>query len=164
MVPVDSTSSSEDFLKSLGFPTLEVHKAFAHFDFTRPGRRVLLIGPMGSGKTEFAARVWRDAAVAQKKGAKVKALTSTGDIDRRNVFFIRNQLDGARFQEYPQDAMAFRSGYIRCGENIARIRDSFDFEKVLEDNPSAGTYIIDEASFFDERLAYVVRNASVERG
>lgn len=116
------------------------------------------------GKTEFAARVWRDASVAQKKGAKVKALTSTGDVDRRNVFFIRNQLDGVRFQEYPQDAMAFRSGYIRCGENIARIRDSFDFEKVLADNPTAGTYIIDEASFFDERLAYVVRNASVEKG
>lgn len=164
MVSIDTVGSSEDFLKSLGFPTLEVHKSFSHFDFTRPGRRVLLIGPMGSGKTEFAARVWRDASVAQKKGAKVRALTSTGDVDRRNVFFIRSQLDGARFQDYPQDAMAFRSGYIRCGENIARIRDSFDFEKVVEDNPNVGTYIIDEASFFDERLAYVVRNESVERG
>lgn len=164
MVPIDTIDSSEDFLKSLGFPTLEVHKSFSHFDFTRPGRRVLLIGPMGSGKTEFAARVWRDASVAQKKGSKVRDLTSTGDVDRRHVFFIRSQLDGTRFQEYPQDAMAFRSGYIRCGENIAHIRDSFDFEKVLEDNPTVGTYIIDEASFFDERLAYVVRNASVEKG
>ena len=164
MVSIDTIDSSEDFLKSLGFPTLEVHKSFSHFDFTRPGRRVLLIGPMGSGKTEFAARVWRDASVAQKKGTKVRDLTSTGEVDRRHVFFIRSQLDGTRFQEYPQDAMAFRSGYIRSGENIAHIRDSFDFEKVLEDNPTVGTYIIDEASFFDERLAYVVRNASVEKG
>lgn len=165
MAPIDtSVQSSEDFLKSLGFPTLEVHSTFSHFDFTRPGRRVLLIGPMGSGKTEFAARVWRDAAIAQKKGEKVRALTSTGDVDRRNVFFIRNQIDGARFQDYPQDALAFRSGYVRCGDNIARIRDSFDFEKVLADNPTVGTYIIDEASFFDERLAYVIRNDSLERG
>ncbi|MBQ7645023.1 MAG: thymidine kinase, partial [Spirochaetales bacterium] len=119
---------------------------------------------MGSGKTEFAAKVWRDASVAMKKSDTVKALTSTGDVDRRNVFFIRSQIDGARFTEYPEDAMAFRSGYIRCGENIARIRDSFDFEKVIEDNPTVGTYIIDEASFFDERLAYVIRNQSLERG
>lgn len=164
MVPVDAIVSSEDFLKSLGFPTLEVHQTFSHFDFTRPGRRVLLIGPMGSGKTEFAARVWRDAAIAKRKGEKVKALTSTEEVDRRNVFFIRSQIDGVRFTDYPDDAMAFRSGYVRCGDNIARIRDSFDFEKVLADNPTVGTYIIDEASFFDERLAYVIRNASLEKG
>lgn len=159
-----SVNSSEDFLKSLGFPTLEVHQTFTHFDFTRPGRRVLLIGPMGSGKTEFAAKVWRDASIAMRKSDKVKALTSTGDVDRRKVFFLRSKIDGSRFTEYPEDAMAFRSGYIRCGENIARIRDSFDFEKVLADNPTVGTYIIDEASFFDERLAYVVRNESIRRG
>ncbi|MBR6348616.1 MAG: thymidine kinase [Spirochaetales bacterium] len=159
-----SVNSSEDFLKSLGFPTLEVHQTFTHFDFTRPGRRVLLIGPMGSGKTEFAAKVWRDASIAMRKSDRVKALTSTGDVDRRKVFFIRSKIDGSRFTEYPEDAMAFRSGYISCGENIARIRDSFDFEKVIADNPTVGTYIIDEASFFDERLAYVVRNESIRRG
>lgn len=156
--------SNEDFLKSLGFPTLEVHQTFSHFDFTRPGRRVLLIGPMGSGKTEFAAKVWRDANIAKRKSNQVKAITSTGEVDRSNVFFIRSQIDGARFTDYPEDAMAYRSGYIQCGSNIARIRDSFDFEKVLEDNPTVGTYIIDEASFFDERLAYVVRNASLQKG
>lgn len=160
----DEPSFGVDFLKSLGFPTIEVHDTFTHFDFTKPGRRVLLIGPMGSGKTEFAARVWRDAEVAKKKGEKVKELTSTGIADRRNVFFIRTEIDGARFTDYPEDALAYRSGYIRCGDNIARIKDSFGLEQVLKDNPSVGTYIIDEASFFDERLAYVVRNYSLERG
>lgn len=161
---VSDNAFSEDFLKSLGFPTLEVHNTFTHYDFTKPGRRVLLIGPMGSGKTEYSARLWQDAAIAKKKGLEVKALTSTGIVDRRNVFFVRSYLDGARFEKYPDDALAFRSGYIRCGENIARIKDSFDFEKVVQDHPTVGTYIIDEASFFDERLAYVVRNLSVERG
>lgn len=157
-------SDATNFLKSLGFPTVTVHETFTHFDFTTPGRRVLVIGPMGSGKTEFSARVWRDAAVAQKKSDVVRRLTATGDVDRRKVFFIRSELDGSRFTEYPEDALAYRGGYIRCGENIARIKDSFGLEKVLEDHPDVGTYIIDEASFFDERLVYVVRNHSMQRG
>ena len=154
MPAIERQPSSEDFLKSLGFPTLSVHETFTHFDFTKPGRRVLLIGPMGSGKTEFAARVWRDAAVAQTKSDAVRALTSTGGVDRRKIFFIRSEIDGARFTDYPEDALAYRNGYIRCGDNIARIRDSFGLEQVIRDNPEVGTYIIDEASFFDERLAY----------
>jgi len=155
---------TSDFLKSLGFPSLDVLDTFTHFDFTLSGRRVLLIGPMGSGKTEFAARVWRDANIAQKKSDIVKKATSYKDIDRRNVFFIRSQVDANRFSDYPEDALAFRSGYVRCGKNIAKIKDSFGLEKVIEDNPTVGTYIIDEASFFDERLAYVVRNNSLEKG
>ena len=164
MPRIERSSEAEDFLKSLGFPTICVHDTFTHFDFTTPGRRVLLIGPMGSGKTEFAARVWRDAAIARRKSDRVKALTSTGDLDRRNVFFVRSQIDGVRFTDYPDDALAYRSGYVRCGEKIARIRDSFGLEEVIKDNPGVGTYIIDEASFFDERLAYVVRNYSLEKG
>lgn len=156
--------SKEDFLKSLGFPVLQIHDTFSHYDFSQPGRRVLLIGPMGSGKTEYAARVWRDANIAKSKGDAVKQITSMGETDRRNVFFIRNKIDSVRFVDYPEDALAFRSGYIRCGENIARISNSFDFEEVVKDNPNVGTYIIDEAGFFDERLAYVVRNLSLERG
>ncbi len=164
MPNTESSQSSADFLKSLGFPTLTVHDTFQHFDFTLPGRRVLLIGPMGSGKTEYAARVWRDALVARSKGGSVAPATSTGLRDRRNVFFIRTVIDGARFTDYPEDALAYRSGYVRCGENIARVRDSFDFEQVLRDNPTVGTFIIDEASFFDERLAYVARNWAVSEG
>ena len=51
--------------KSLGFPSVRVHEANTHFDFIEPSRTILVIGPMGSGKTEFSARVWRDAAVAR---------------------------------------------------------------------------------------------------
>ena len=54
MPHIEASSSSEDFLKSLGFPTIDVHETFSHFDFTKPGRRVLLIGPMGSA---IAARI-----------------------------------------------------------------------------------------------------------
>lgn len=152
------------FLKSLGFPSVRVHHSFNHFDFTRPARRILVIGPMGSGKTEYSARVWRDARVAQQKSSYIGAQTTTDGADRRRVFFIRSLLDAGRFPEYPDDALAFRGGYERCGQNIAKIKDSFSLEDVLKDNPETGTWIIDEASFYDERLVYVVRNASQQRG
>jgi thymidine kinase len=152
------------FLKSLGFPSVRVHHSFNHFDFTRPSRRILVIGPMGSGKTEYSARVWRDARVAQQKSSYIGAQTTTDGADRRRVFFIRSLLDTGRFPEYPDDALAFRGGYERCGHNIAKIKDSFSLEEVLKDNPEVGTWIIDEASFYDERLVYVVRNASRQRG
>lgn len=164
MPRIEAAESDKSFLKSLGFPVLSVHDTFTHFDFTLPGRRVLLIGPMGSGKTEFAAKVWKDAEVAKRKGEGVKQLTSTGVADRRNVFFIRSVLDKARFTDYPEDALAYRTGYVRCGGNIAYIANSFDLEAVIKANPTVGTYIIDEASFFDERLVYVVRNYSLENG
>lgn len=164
MPHIEYETKGEDFLKSLGFPTLDVHETFTHFDFSVPGRRVLLIGPMGSGKTEYAARVWRDAEVALRKSSAVREKCTTGIRDRRKTFFIRSEIDGARFLDYPDDALAYRSGYIRCGSNIARIRDSFGFEEVLRDNPDVGTFIIDEASFFDERLAYVARNYAIDEG
>ncbi len=152
------------FLKSLGFPDMTVHHAYNHFDFTKPGRRILVIGPMGSGKTEYSSRVWRDSEVALRKEGTVAVLTRTAGADRRNVFFVRSMLDARRFRDYPGDALAYRGGYVRCGKRIARIRDSFDLERVIRDNPEAGTWIIDEASFYDERLVYVVRRQSDEKG
>ncbi len=159
MAPTES-----NFLKSLGLPSLTVYPTATHFDFTQEGRRVLIIGPMGSGKSEWAARIWRDGEVARKKGEAVAELTTSKGVDRRNLFYIRSQIDRSRFKDFPDDALPFRGGYIRCGENIAFIKDSFDLEEVLAKNSHAGTIIIDEASFFDERLAYVVRNHSLERG
>ncbi|MFA6734075.1 MAG: thymidine kinase, partial [Sphaerochaetaceae bacterium] len=157
MPRIEERPQGADFLKSLGFPTVDVHETFSHFDFTTPGRRVLVIGPMGSGKSEYAARLWRDAEVARRKSGAVKVLTSTGSLDRRNIFYLRSDLDSARFPDYPADALAYRGGYVRCGDHMAHIHDSFDLERVIASHPEVGTYIIDEASFFDERIAYVVR-------
>ena len=151
-------------LRSLGFPNIRIHGSRNHFDFTHPGRRILVIGPMGSGKTEFSAGVWRDALVARRKSETLASATTTAGADRRKVFFVRSQLEADRFPEYPEDALAYRGGYVRCGEGIARIRDSFDLEKVIEDNPGHGTWILDEASFYDERLAYVTARESERRG
>jgi thymidine kinase len=155
---------SDYFLKSLGFPTLRVHTSFNHFDFQRERRRILVIGPMGSGKTEFSARVWRDSRVALSKSDRVAEITSTGEADRRNVFFVRFRLDESRFTDYPADALAYRGGYERCGENIAHIDNSFELETLVAGRPDVGTWILDEASFYDERIAYVVRELSERFG
>jgi thymidine kinase len=155
---------SGDFLKSMGFPEIRVHQSYGHFDFTKAGRRILVIGPMGSGKTEYSARIWRDARVTLEKSDIVADLTKTADADRRNVYFVRSALDEKRFEEYPDDALAYRGGYERLGNNIAKIRNSFDLEQLLNDFPEMGTWIIDEASFFDERLAYVIKTASEKKG
>ena len=119
---------------------------------------------MGSGKTEYSSRVWRDSEIAQKKGRLVEERTVDGSADRRRVFFVRSALDSERFPDYPEDALAFRGGFIRCGDQIAKIKDSFELEGLLQANPESGTWIIDEASFYDERLVYVVQHESDTRG
>lgn len=166
------------FLKSLGFPALQVHEALHHFDFRSSSRRILVIGPMGSGKTEYSARLWRDGEVARKKGPSVGALTTRydgqknlfsqeeglGDADRRNLFFVRSRLDQDRFPDYPKDALAYRGGYELCGDRIAAVQDSFELEELVRSHSEVGTWLIDEAAFYDERIAYLMRNESERRG
>jgi len=158
------TSDTGQLLKNLGFPLLKVHASYSHHDFITPGRRILVIGPMGSGKTEFTARVWRDSKVALRKNGKAVNLTTTKGVDRREVFVVRASLDKTRFPDYPEDALAFRGGYERCGDHIGSARDSFALEVLLAENPSAGTWIVDETAFFDERIAYLMAEESESRG
>lgn len=164
--------------KNLGFPSLLMHEPNAHFDFATASRRILVVGPMGSGKTEYAGHVWRDAQVARTKSSAVQRLTSGADsqkylfdpasgighADRRYTFFARYALDRDRFPNYPDDALAYRGGYQRCGKDIATVGNSFVLENLLQENPHIGTWIIDEAAFYDERLAYVIKQESERRG
>ena len=160
----DTTSDTARFLRNLGFPLVQVHHSFNHFDFRRPGRRILVIGSMGSGKTEFSARMWRDSLVALRKGGAAREATTTGMADRREIFVVRSSLDRARFPDYPPDALAYRGGYERCGDRIGQARDSFGLESLLVDNPTAGTWIVDEAAFYDERIAYLMKDEAERRG
>jgi thymidine kinase len=153
---VEKNTQTNNFLKSLGFPDLNIHHSVNHYDFTKKGRRILVIGPMGSGKTEFSARIYRDSQIALKKSEKVRELTTVNGADRRTVFYIRSKIDKKRFQDYPEDALAYRGGYVRLGNNIAGIEDSFGLEKVLKERRDAGTWVIDETGFFDERIVYVI--------
>ena len=164
MGEIKNDPATISFLKSLGFPSVRIHHSFNHFDFSRASRRMLVIGPMGSGKTEYSARVWKDSQVLLKKSKNIAALTTTSGADRRKVFFVRSLLDAGRFPDYPDDALAYRGGYERCGDSIAKITDSFELEALIEKNRDIGTWIIDEASFYDERLAYIIRNLSEKNG
>ena len=153
---IENTVQTRSFLKSLGFPDLQIHHAINHFDFTKTDRRTLIIGPMGSGKTEYSARIYRDSLVAMKKSNRVRKLTTCGRVDMRNVFYVRSKIDDKRFEHYPAKTMAYRGGYVALGNNIASISDSFGLEQVLLNNPEMGTWIVDEVEFFDERIAYVI--------
>jgi thymidine kinase len=159
-----STGDTGNLLRNLGFPLLQVHHSYNHFDFSRPGRRILVIGPMGSGKTEFSARMWRDSLIAKSKTGAAQAATASSGADRRDIFVVRSSLDAARFPDYPPDALAYRGGYLRCGDRIGQARDSFALESLLAENPGIGTWIVDEAAFFDERLAYLMKDESLRRG
>ena len=156
MALIDNMEQTQSFMKSLGFPDLRIHHSINHFDFTKTDRRILIIGPMGSGKSEFSARIYRDSEVAMRKSETVRQLTTSERVDRRNVFYIRSKIDDKRFAEYPPNSIAYRGGYVVPGNNIASIEDSFELEKIFERNPTVGTWIIDEIEFFDERIAYVI--------
>ena len=156
MAPTEISEQTQSFIKSLGFPKLHIHHSINHFDFTKPDRRTLVIGPMGSGKSEFSARIYRDSQVAITKSNKVQRLTTSGNVDRRNVFYVRSKIDDKRFKEYPLNSIAYRGGYVVPGTNFASIENSFELEEVLAKNPAVGTWIIDEVEFFDERIAYVI--------
>lgn len=160
MALAENEKQTNYFLKSLGFPDLRIHHSINHYDFTKKNRRTLVIGPMGSGKTEFSARVYRDSQIALEKSEKIRELTTSGSADRRVVFYIRSNIDTKRFEDYPPDALPYRGGYARMGENIARIANSFELEEIIKKNPHVGTWIIDEAGFFDERIAYVIQKYS----
>jgi thymidine kinase len=161
---IENSAQTHNFLKSLGFPDLQIHHAINHFDFTKSDRRTLIIGPMGSGKTEYSARVYRDSQVAMKKSAKVRDLTTSGQVDLRNVFYVRSKIDDKRFEDSPAKSIAYRGGHVELGNNIASISDSFGLEKVFEGNTDVGTWIVDEVEFFDERIAYVIaRRAKQDR-
>lgn len=160
----DHFSNLRSFYSTLGLPQLHVHNPRNHFDFTRSGRRILVVGPMGSGKTGFAAQIWRDSQVALAKDDQVQAWTSVDGADLRRVFFVRSRLDRRRFTEYPPEALAYRGGYEMVGDSIADISSSFELEALIQGHPDVGTWVIDEASFYDERMAYVIQRLSTSRG
>ena len=155
---------TDGFFRTLGLPRLNVHRPVNHFDFTRPGRRILVVGPMGSGKTGYAAQIWRDSRIAREKDAHIAECLTVSGADLRNVFFVRSRLDKRRFAEYPQDALAYRGGYEQLGAAITDIASSFELEEVIQQHPEYGTWIVDEASFYDERIAYVIQRFSESRG
>ena len=157
-------SEIANFLENIGFRSTAIHRSFDHFDFSRGSRIILIVGPMGSGKTEFVTRVWRDAQVAKRKSDAVAAHTTTAHgADRRNIFIVKNKLDALRFPDSPPRSLSFRGGYIDCGDYIDEIEDSFDLERLIDAHPQCGIWIIDEAAFYDERIAFVMRKYTVEK-
>jgi len=157
---IEGDIQTKNFLKSLGFPDLKIHHSINHYDFTKKDRKIMVIGPMGSGKTEFAARIYRDSLIAMKKSEKVRELTTDRGSDRRIVYYVRSRIDKKRFPDYPEDALAYRGGYERLGKNACCAVNSFELEEILEKNREVGTWIVDDAGFFDERIAYIIQNFS----
>ncbi len=136
-----------------------VHQYFDHFNFLDHSKAILVVGPMGSGKTEYARRVWKDSQVARRKSQYIAECTSTGSRDRRRVIYCRSALDLSRFEQYPKDMLVSRAGVERMGDELVITRNSFDIESLIDRNSQVGTWIIDEAGFYDDRLAFVIEHA-----
>jgi thymidine kinase len=132
-------ASGDTFYRTLGLPSLKVHHPTNHFDFTRQSRTILVVGPMGSGKTGFAAQIWRDSRVVRAKDDGIPGCRTEDGADLRNVFFVRSRLDSRRFSEYPPDALAYRGGYEQLGASIAEIASSFELEALVGEHPEVGT-------------------------
>ncbi len=84
-----------------------------------------------------------------------------GNRSRVNVFYIRNFFDKRRFQDYPENVIPYRGGGKDKIDEIGFASNSFDIENLIASNPSFGTFIIDEACFYDERLIFVLNKISL---
>ncbi len=164
MIQENAHLHQQQIMHVLGVPHADLHMMPHHFDFSIPSRRFMIIGPMGSGKTEYSLRIFRDAQVLHQKSRNIIEKTHSGQADRLKVAFVRLKLDKQkRFQVDGHDEVSFRGGQVHLADMLFIAHDSFELEEHMERNPEIGTWIIDEASFYDERLAYVIYQAS-ERG
>lgn len=135
--------------------------SISHFDFKVKINLILIVGPMGSGKTEYAAKIYKDSLIVRKKSFNVLGNAIKGNRSRVNVFFIRNFFDKRRFQDYPENVIPYRGGGKDKIDEIGFASNSFDIENLIASNPSCGTFIIDEACFYDERLIFVLNKISL---
>ncbi|WP_445436176.1 thymidine kinase [Candidatus Borreliella tachyglossi] len=136
--------------------------SISHFDFKDNLNLMLIIGPMGSGKTEYAAKIYKDSLIIKNKSCEVLDSITKGLRNRANVFFIRNVLDKRRFKDYPEDVIPYRGGGSDRIDGVGFAGSSFDVEKLIDDNPEYGTFIIDETCFYDERLVFILDKISLD--
>ncbi|AHH08761.1 Thymidine kinase [Borrelia anserina BA2] len=136
--------------------------SISHFNFKDNLNLILIIGPMGSGKTEYAAKIYKDSLVIKSKSSKVLSSITKGRRNRANVFFIRNVLDKKRFNDYPENVIPYRGGGSDKIDGIDFAGSSFDVDQLIDNNPEYGTFIIDETCFYDERLVFILNKIALD--
>ncbi|UPA12433.1 thymidine kinase [Borrelia venezuelensis] len=136
--------------------------SISHFDFKANLNLMLIIGPMGSGKTEYAAKIYKDSLIIKNKSSKVLDPITKGRRNRANIFFIRNILDKKRFKDYPKNVIPYRGGGSDRIDGVDFAGDSFDVGQLIDDNPEYGTFIIDETCFYDERLVFILNKIALD--
>ena len=141
--------------KSMGINSLSNLHYQEHFNFLKEKRIILIIGAMGSGKTQYAASIYKDSKVLKNKNSTIKAEFSYKDYDRRNVFYVKNYLDSARFNTNKKNSLNYRGGSEDLEENrLKTVKEARDFKAIFKNNRDCGTFIIDEPGFYDERVVY----------
>ncbi|WP_024653262.1 thymidine kinase [Borrelia persica] len=136
--------------------------SISHFDFKDNLNLMLIIGPMGSGKTEYAAKIYKDSLIIKNKSSKVLDSITKGLRNRANVFFIRNILDKKRFKDYPENVIPYRGGGSDKIDGVDFASNSFDVGQLIDNNPEYGTFIIDETCFYDERLVFILNKIALD--
>ncbi|BCR21387.1 thymidine kinase [Borrelia miyamotoi] len=136
--------------------------SISHFNFKDNLNLMLIVGPMGSGKTEYAAKIYKDSLIIKNKSFKILASITKGFRNRANVFFIRNILDKKRFKDYPENVIPYRGGVSDKINGVDFAGSSFDVGKLIDNNPEHGTFIIDETCFYDERLVFILNKIALD--
>ncbi|UPA16634.1 thymidine kinase [Borrelia coriaceae] len=136
--------------------------SISHFNFKDNLNLMLIIGPMGSGKTEYAAKIYKDSLIIKNKSSKVLNSITKGCRNRADVFFIRNILDKKRFKDYPENVIPYRGGGSDRIDGVDFASNSCDVGQLIDDNPEYGTFIIDETCFYDERLVFMLNKFALD--
>jgi len=132
------------------------------FNFLEGNKIISIIGSMGTGKTEYCAKIYKDSLTLRDKKITTENFIFKG-YDKTRVFYLKNINDVDRFK-YPNNSISFRNNYVEIDkEDFAIVSKYKEIENIFKNNFIHGTFIIDETCFYDEKLISIIKKEAKKR-